>query len=62
MDQSAGSPSERVAQWSGGQGPDNQQDCAGDPPCLAAQVCPSCGGVLAEGHQPGCALADLSAD
>jgi hypothetical protein len=37
--------------------PDDEDNCAGDPPCLAAQICQSCGGVLTEGHQLGCELA-----
>lgn len=37
---------------------DGEDDCAGDPPCLAALICPSCGGVLSEGHQPGCEAGD----
>jgi len=36
-------------------GPAGQdEEAAGDPACLAHLVCPACGGVLSEGHQPGC--------
>ncbi len=30
-------------------------DEAGDPACWAGLLCPDCGAVLREGHQPGCA-------
>lgn len=33
------------------------EDRAGEPACMAHLVCPSCGAVLSEGHQAGCALA-----
>jgi hypothetical protein len=29
-------------------------DEAGDPACWAGLLCPDCGAVLSEGHQPGC--------
>jgi hypothetical protein len=32
----------------------DDEDVAGEPACIAHLVCPSCGGVLTEGHQAGC--------
>ena len=29
-------------------------DSPGEPACWAHLVCPQCGGVLTEGHSPGC--------
>ena len=29
-------------------------DSAGEPACWAHLVCPCCGGVMTEGHTPGC--------
>lgn len=37
---------------------DTFRDIAGEPACMAHLVCPSCGGVVTEGHQPGCELDD----
>lgn len=39
-----------------------EPDTAGDPACLAHLVCPACGAVTTEGHQPGCDLERLTDD
>ncbi|HET9059061.1 MAG TPA: hypothetical protein VFN61_04005 [Acidimicrobiales bacterium] len=36
----------------------DEEDVAGEPACFAHLVCPFCGGVLAEGHGPGCEHVD----
>ncbi len=34
-------------------------DSPGEPACWAHLVCPQCGGVLTEGHSPGCEVRSM---
>jgi hypothetical protein len=50
-----GSPEARKRwQAPAGRADEDGEDLAGEPACLAHLVCPACGGVITEGHQPGC--------